>query len=124
MSIQPIIVLPRNAMSVADMDRLRKNGVCVVEAADPVQLRFIDPPIFGASEIDQAAIEMVRRLMKRSSFFITRGNVAEHLYDIIMEGRTKATTPPPAPPTPPVPPAKKRRGRPKKTATEDAKGEA
>lgn len=63
--MQPMIVLPTGQMSEADMQRLRENGICVVEADDPAQLNFLDPipAASSRSELEAAALKLSRRLL-------------------------------------------------------------
>ncbi len=61
---QPIMVLPKGALSVEDIQRLRDNGVCCVEADEPDAIRFVDPPV-DLSVIDRSAGEVFRMLLER-----------------------------------------------------------
>lgn len=53
-------------MSEEDMQRLRDNGMCVVVAEDPSQVNFIDPLpcISSRTEIDYAAIQMAKKVLR------------------------------------------------------------
>jgi hypothetical protein len=41
--MKPIVILPPGAMSKEDIDRLRNNNLCVVEAQEPGLVKFLDP---------------------------------------------------------------------------------
>jgi hypothetical protein len=59
--MQPILVLPPDEMSPEDMQRLRDNGICVVEAKHPGELRFIDPPPVGNhDQVTEASLNLTR----------------------------------------------------------------
>ena len=62
---QPIMVLPRGALSAEDIERLRANGICCVEADDPDAIRFVDPPL-DVSVIDRCAGQIFRRILDRA----------------------------------------------------------
>ena len=63
--MRPIIVLPPNTMAKEDVARLTENGICVVEATDPANVRFLDPILSAADRpmIEQAAVQLSRILL-------------------------------------------------------------
>jgi hypothetical protein len=75
--VKPIIVIPPDLMSAADIDVLRQNDLCVVVASDPSKVRFIDPIPSQSSrtEIENAAIGLSRKLLNRQWGNYTAENV-------------------------------------------------
>jgi len=65
--MKPIIILPPNQMSEADIAELRKNDLCVVVAKDPAKVKFVDPIPAQSSrtQIEDAAIKLSRVLLNR-----------------------------------------------------------
>ena len=63
--MKPIIILPPDAMSKEDLDRLRENDLCVVEAKEPALVKFVDPipSITSRTQIEDAAIQLSRKVM-------------------------------------------------------------
>lgn len=63
--MKPIIVLPKGAMSTADITKLDNNGICVVEAENPATLKFLDPipAMQSRTKIEEAAIQLSRRIL-------------------------------------------------------------
>lgn len=84
--IKPVIILPKGEMTKRDIKKLTDNGIVVVEANDPSLVRFADPPPEGYGIQEQAAIELFRTLMAKSSFMISRTNFAEMYADIVIRG--------------------------------------
>lgn len=59
--MKPILILPPDQMSKEDMDRLRENDICVVEAKDPSLVRFCEPPpTRNLDEVTLASINLSR----------------------------------------------------------------
>lgn len=59
------MIVPPDTLSDEDVERLRQNELCVIIAADPAALRFLDP-IPAASQrgkMESAAIELSRRIL-------------------------------------------------------------
>lgn len=75
--MKPIIILPPGAVSKEDIDRLRENDLCVVEAAEPALVKFVDPIpcISSRTQIEDAAIQLSRRVMSRD--FWANGPLSE-----------------------------------------------
>lgn len=63
--MRPVVILPENAMTKADINKLCRNGICVVEAKDPSAVRFCEPPPEGYSVQERAAISLFRYLMRK-----------------------------------------------------------
>lgn len=63
--MNPIIILPPDAMSEDNIKLLRDNGICAVVAADPSKVKFFDPIPAQSSrtEIEDAAIQLSRKLL-------------------------------------------------------------
>lgn len=64
--MKPVIILPKGAVSAEDIALLRENQFCVVEADDPSEVRFMEPPPNGYSEQERAAIALCRHIMRHS----------------------------------------------------------
>jgi hypothetical protein len=63
--MHPIIIIPPNTMSEADIKMLRDNELCVVVAKNPAAVKFLDPiPAAGQrTQIEAAAIKLSRILL-------------------------------------------------------------
>ncbi len=61
--MRPVIIIPRKTVTKKDIELLRDNGICVVEATDPSLVRFIEPPPEGYSVQELAAIKLSRYLL-------------------------------------------------------------
>lgn len=68
--MKPMMIIPPETMSDVDIELLRANGICVVVAKDPSSMKFVDPipSMAGRSKMEQAAIELSRRLLDRSQW--------------------------------------------------------
>src|SRR5262245_57081515 len=65
--MKPVIILPCEAMSKEDIELLRANDICVVEADDPDAVRFMEPPPSGDYDVvDRGAIELGRWILAQS----------------------------------------------------------
>lgn len=92
--MKPMIVLPPETMSKDDIQMLRDNGLCVVEAADPAKVRFLDPIASAADrpKVEQAAIELSRILLNGnwSNYFtgdhLTKREFASIFVDCLVKG--------------------------------------
>lgn len=64
-TMKPMMVLKRGVLAAEDIVKLTENGLCVVESDDPSALKFIDtiPSMVGRTAIEDAAIQMSRRLL-------------------------------------------------------------
>lgn len=60
--MQPMIILPLEMMSERDIQALRDNGICVVEAKDPSKIKFVDPipAVSSRTQVENAAIQLSR----------------------------------------------------------------
>ena len=65
--IKPVLILPTGDMSKRDINQLRRNGICVVEAKTPEQVRFCEPPPHGYSVQERGAIALFRYVMSASA---------------------------------------------------------
>lgn len=63
--MKPMIILPPNQMSEANIKLLRENGICVVVAKNPAAVRFVDPIPAASSrtQIEAAAIKLSRKVL-------------------------------------------------------------
>lgn len=92
--MKPIMVLPPDLLSEADIKTLRDNDLCVVVAKDPSKVRFIDPipAAQKRSKVGDAAIKLSRMLLTgrwghySNSSVIGRSEFAKIYVDLIMEG--------------------------------------
>jgi hypothetical protein len=92
--MKPIIVIPPDTMSDADIKLLRDNDLCVVVSKDPAKLKFLDP-IPAASQqgkIEHAAIQLSRILLnKQWGGYTTNGTIGIETFskiyiDLLMKG--------------------------------------
>lgn len=96
--MKPVMILPKDAVTRADIRELRRNGICVVEATDPSLVRFVDPPPQGYSAQERAAIQLARAILRP----INRGKMISNdtwtglFVDLILAGSPLES--PPAPP--------------------------
>lgn len=91
--MKPIIILPPGAMTKEDMDRLRENDLCVVEAKEPALVKFVDPipSVSSRTQIEDAAIQLSRRLMSPNFWQAgrdsqTRLTCVRTFVDILLKG--------------------------------------
>ncbi len=84
--MKPVIILPEGEMKRSEIKKLEANGICVVETQNPEQVRFVDPPPFGYSVQERAAIQLFRQLMRNKSFMVSRERFAEMYTDILLAG--------------------------------------
>lgn len=88
--MKPVIILPQKAMSDADIDIMRQNGICVVVAKDPAAVKFIDPlpALADRSGQEQAAVMLSRKILGPGfwSSDDTRKLMAETYVDILLKG--------------------------------------
>lgn len=68
--MKPLIILPKGAMSAKDKEKLTKNNICVVEAETPSLVKFVDsvPEIASRTQIEQAAIQLSRKILKKDTW--------------------------------------------------------
>lgn len=120
--MNPIMVLRRGAVSLTDRQRLIDNGICVVEADDLADVRFLEP-ICDRPRIEQASIEFTRRLLnglEGDGTYVKNSELARIYVGIVTKGTALAKDPPPPrepkeAPTPPAiepPPLERRREEP------------
>lgn len=66
--MKPILILPIGAMSAEDIERLRQNDICAVEAESPGLVRFVDPPPTGNhDQVTEACLQLSRLVMNNPS---------------------------------------------------------
>ena len=77
-------------MSKDDIERLRKNELCVVVAANPATVKFVDPIPAASSrtKIEDAAITLSRRILTPGflSNHQSRENLTAMFVDILVHG--------------------------------------
>ena len=88
--MKPMIILPPNQMSEANIKLLRENGICVVVAKDPTKVRFVDPipAVSSRTEIETAAIKLSRKVMNPGYWRDddTRKQITVTFFDLICKG--------------------------------------
>lgn len=92
--MRPIIILPPDTMSDADIKALRDNDLCVVVAKDPARVKFLDPIPAAAQrgKIEDAAIGLSRVLLNKqwgnytSDGTIGVNTISKIYIDILMKG--------------------------------------
>lgn len=90
--MNPIIILPPDTMSEADIKTLRDNDLCVVVAADPSKVKFVDPIPAASSrtEIENAAVHLSRKLLNGHGFdgsgYATWSSVAKLYCQLLSKG--------------------------------------
>lgn len=65
--MKPVIILPKDQMSKEDIAELRANDICVVEADNPEEVRFAEPPPGDYGPQEQAAIQLFRYVASQGS---------------------------------------------------------
>lgn len=73
--MKPIIILPPDSMSDADIAELRANDICVVTSKEPAKVEFVDPipSISSRTQIENAAIGLCRKIL-RPNFWNSTGS--------------------------------------------------
>lgn len=69
--MQPMIILVPGAMSPEDQQRLRDNGICVVESKEPLGIKFLDPipSMVDRSKVEDAAIQLSRKILAQGGMY-------------------------------------------------------
>lgn len=83
--MKPLVVLQTGTVSKADIKRLRNNGLCVIESDDPSSVRFKEPPPFGYSAAETAAIQLFRYVMAKPGDW-TRFKLSQKYAEILLHG--------------------------------------
>lgn len=83
-----MIIVPPKTMSDNNIKMLRDNGICVVVSKDPNALKFVDPipAISNRTEIENAAIQLTRRLFAGDLFADNRRDFAKLYMDCLIKG--------------------------------------
>ena len=103
-TMKPMIILPPKAMSAADIEILRDNGLCVVVAANPATVKFVDPipAASNRSHIEDVAIRFSRKILAPGFWSggdlggNTRSHLARTFFDLLIIGTPLDTAPSPA----------------------------
>lgn len=70
--MKPILILPPEQMTPEDIERLRENQICVVEAKDPSLIRFCEtPPAANYDRVIEASVNLTRYVSKNQAFNFT-----------------------------------------------------
>lgn len=106
--MKPVIILPIGTMKKKDIQQLRENLFCVVEAKKPEDIRFMEPPPQGYSAQEKAAMALCRFVVaQRTDKILYAGHLKEFLCDVLING-----SPLQAQPVSPVAPVKPNTARP------------
>lgn len=83
-----MIVLPPDEVSPEDVKKLEENGICVVVAKNPAQLKFVDPlpAVSSRNQMEMAAIRLSRRLLRGDLFRDNRKDFANLYVDCLVKG--------------------------------------
>ena len=88
--VKPIIILPIGAMAKEEIEQLRANDLCVVEAQDPAAVRFLDPipAMVSRTQVEEAAIALSRKLLSPHFWKTeeTRNMVSARFVEILLRG--------------------------------------
>jgi len=86
--MKPIIILPPDTVSDPDIQLLRDNDLCVVVAKEPGAVKFLDPLPVASSrdQIENAAIQLSRRLLRGDILANYRGELCSLFARILVEG--------------------------------------
>lgn len=89
--MKPLVILPKGTMSAKDKEKLTKNGICVVEAETPSLVKFVDsvPEIASRTQIEQAAIQLSRKILQRSTW--NNDNTSKEMAAMYVELLIKGT---------------------------------
>jgi hypothetical protein len=99
--VKPILILPPDSVSEADIARLNDNDLCVIVAKDPAAIKFLDPipAAAGRDKIDEAAIQLSRKLLNKDELQfdewgrVTYANVAELFVKLVTLGTSLTRLP-------------------------------
>lgn len=95
--MKPVMVIPKDCMSAEDIARLNDNGFVVVEATDPSQVRFMEPPPQGYTAQEKAAIQLCRAILeRRNSKVWSYADLTDLLVHFLATGTPMSPTEPPA----------------------------
>lgn len=86
--MQPVVIVLKGTMTKYDIQRLRKNGLCVVESGDPRSIRYMEPAPQGYTVQELAALELARTLLANGKLgSCTHRQAIGSMYaDILMRG--------------------------------------
>lgn len=88
--MKPIIILPPGAMTDDNIKKLEDNGICVVVAEKPEEVRFLDPIPSAASrdKMIQASVQLSRILLSPGGMngIQSRADACRLYTDILLEG--------------------------------------
>lgn len=92
--MKPILILPKGALSPEDIEKLNANELCTVETDDPSKIKFLDPipAAGGRDKIEQAAIELSRKVLSQEFYFhsvnqtATRSDIVKLYVELLVKG--------------------------------------
>jgi hypothetical protein len=90
-SMQPILIVPPDTISDEDIKKLNDNGICTVVSKQPDAVKFLDPipSISTRTEIEDAAIQLSRKLMSKSWWnaqATNRDEIVRTYVDVLVKG--------------------------------------
>jgi hypothetical protein len=87
-SIKPIILVPTGEMTAENLKLLNDNGICTVECKNPALVKFLDPIPSSAQrgKIEQAAIQLFRKLIGVQDQTLYRSTIIEWYVKALAEG--------------------------------------
>lgn len=86
--MKPMIVLPVGEVTPEDIQQLRDNGICVIEAKEPANVRFVEPleSSLGQDDFARAAIQLTRRILCGEVGGFAKGDCSKLLAEILIKG--------------------------------------
>lgn len=95
--MQPMIILPEGEMDADNIKLLRENGICVVVAKNPSAVKFVDPipAVSNRTQIENAAIQLSRRLLRGDLFGDNRRDFANLYMNCLVKGTSLDPEPTP-----------------------------
>lgn len=86
--MKPMIILPPEEMTPEDISLLRENGICVVVSKNPQSVKFVDPlpVVSNRTQMEEAAIQLSRRLLRGDLFRDNRRDFASLYMDCLTKG--------------------------------------
>lgn len=75
-------------MTPENINLLRDNGICVVEAKDPSKVKFVDPlpAVSSRTQMEDACIKLTKKLLAGHLFEVNRRDFANLYVDCLTEG--------------------------------------
>jgi hypothetical protein len=86
--IKPVIIVEPGAMAKKDIAKMDKAGITVVEAKNPQNIRFLDPPPCDRNDYERACIKLSRFLLTAGAINTqySRYNISEFFVKALLDG--------------------------------------